>query len=188
MGRDDFWRMIEQGYAENYDITNIEPGTTELPLIATAAMHMQESGYVLSRKAEMWSANSNEHVYFYSADSLTPEECEKCIDFAYTDGMSKIDLEGDSNHMCTRVVAIFLCDDFSEASLDVVKSCKIYKNFKMGLRGWMEVHAVAVDLNSGNVIHNKYGRDTAKFYVETLHPEKRRHKRSKLSIIKKMLD
>lgn len=188
MTRDEFWRQIEEGYAENYDIENIEPGTYELPLIAKATMHLEETGYVLTRKAEMWSANSDEHVYFYSADDFTAELCERCIDFAYEDGMSMVDLENKSNHMCTRVVAIFFCDDISGDAVKVIKSCKLYKNFKMGLKGWLEVHAVGVSLKSGEVYHNRYGRETSTFYVELLHPEKRKKKRSLASLLKEMID
>lgn len=188
MDRNEFWQLIEQGYASNYDIANIEPDSTEMPLIAKATMHLSESGYVLSRKAEMWSANSDEHVFFFSADSFTPEDCERCIDFAHREGMDMIDLEADSNHMCTRIVAIFICNNMSEEAASIVKSCKIYKNFKMGLKGWMEVHTVGVDLSSGMVVHNRYGRETAQFYRETLHPETRRRRRSKLDIIKRMFD
>lgn len=177
-----------QGYAENYDIENIEPDKTELPLVATATMHMSESGYVLTRKAEMWSANSNEHVYFFSADSFTPELCEQCIDYAHEDGMSRIDLEGDSNHMCTRIVAVFIADELSDEAISDIKSCKIYKNFKMGLRGWMEMHTVGVRLDNESVCFNKYGRETARFYDEILHPEKRKKKRSKIDLIRKLLD
>lgn len=186
MNRDTLFERLVEGYTENYDFQPVDAEIQGLPLAGRASMHMSESGYVLTRKAQMWSADSDEHVFFYSMDTLTDELCAKGIMYAYDEGMKLIDPQK-PNHMCTSIVAIFICNDADEEAISRIKECRLYKSFKMSLNGWMEFHAICATLSDEKVVSNRYGKDTAKFINELLHPEKRK-KRSPLSIIKKMLD
>ena len=88
--------------------------------------------------------------------------------------------------MVTRLVAVFLCDNAQEAALERVKKCRLYKSFQFSLKGWMEFHSVAVDLGKESVTANGYGRETAKFLKNLLHPPKERSNRF-LRIFKEML-
>lgn len=187
MDRDLFFEKLMEGYAGNYDIQRVEEDVQNLPLRARASMHVSESGFVLTRKAQMWSADSDEHVYFYSADTLTSELCEKGIEYAHEEGMKLIDLDGTPNHMCTCLVAIFICNHAESEAISKIEKCRIYKNFQMSLKGWMEVHTICVELDEDRVTSNRYGKDTAKFITELLHPEKRK-KSSPFRILKKMLE
>ena len=183
----EFLNQVLAGYAGNYDIEEKEIREGELPLAATAVLHVSESGFVLSRKAEMWSANSDEYVYFFTVPTLTDSLTEEAIRYAYDDGMSHIDLVGKKNHMCTRITAVFLCEGAEEAALERVRKCRLYKSFQFSLKGWMEFHAVAVDLGKESVTGNHYGRQTAEFMRDVLKPKKQKKSARALGILGEML-
>ena len=186
--RQEFLKAVLDGYAGHYDITKTESATDGLPLAAKAVLHVTESGFVLTRKAQMWSADSDEYVYFFSAPILTDTLCEKAIQYAYDDGMSKIDLKEKRNHMCTRITMIFLADETEEAAMQRIRGCRLYKSFQFSLKGWMEFHAAAVDLGKHSVAGNRYGRVTAEFLKNVLDPKPGKKNKNVLSILKRMLD
>lgn len=177
---------VLEGYSGSYDIKRAQHNS--LPLVATAQFHVREAQYALFKSAEMSASHSDEYVYFYSVPHLTKELVETCIQYAYDDGMPRIDLDGKDTHMCTRLVAVFFADSADDAALEEVKKCHIYKSFQFSLKGWMEFHTAAIDFGKESVVSNRYGRETAKYLKSVLHPQKRRKKSNFLSIVKKMLD
>lgn len=181
--RDAFLDKLLNAYSRSYDIAT--PEQTELPLTATAHCHETVTQYALFKSAVMNYSNNDEYVYFFTLPHLTDELCQACIDYAHADGMSKIDPA--NHHMCTRLVALFLCDSMEEAARERLKKCRIYKSFQFSLQGWMEFHTAAVDLGKESVVSNGYGRDTAKFLKSALHPVKRKQGRHPWSLLKEML-
>lgn len=186
--RQEFFEQVLEGYAGNYDIEKTEPTEDGLPLAAKAVLHVSESGFVLTRKAQMWSADSDEYVYFFTMPVFTDEICERAIRYAYDDGMGKIDLKAKRNHMCTRITAVFLCDEAEDEAMKRVAKCRLYKSFQFSLKGWMEFHAAAVDLGKESVAGNRYGRQTAEFLKTVLNPQPRKKGNHMLGILKEMLD
>lgn len=181
--RETFLDKLLNAYAGSYDIAYAQH--SELPLAATAHCHETVNQYALFKSAVMNHSNNDEYVYFFSVAHLTDELCRQCIDYAHADGMGKIDPT--DHHMCTRLVALFLCDSMEEAALKRLKKCRIYKSFQFSLQGWMEFHTAAVDLGKESVASNGYGRDTAKFLKSALHPQKRSKGGNRWGILKKML-
>ena len=180
--RDTFLSKLLDAYASSYDIAPAQH--PQLPLAATAHCHVTETQYALFKSAVMNHSNNDEYVYFFTPPHLTDELCRQCIDYAYEDGMAKIDPT--DHHMCTRLVALFLCDSMDDAAAERLKKCRIYKSFQFSLQGWMEFHTAAVDFGKESVVSNQYGRDTAKFLKSVLHPEKKKGK-NPWGIIKQML-
>ena len=166
--REEFLKRLLNGYSRSYDIEFVQHN--ELPLVATAQFHVSESQYILSKKATMWTVDSDEYVYFFSVPELTEDIYSRCIQYACDNGMAKIDLTTKQPHMCTRLVALFLCDSADAAALIRLKKCRIYKSFQFSFKGWMEFHTAAADLGKESVVSNNYGRDTAKFMKNALNP------------------
>lgn len=183
--REGFLDRLLDSYTANYDIERTE--TDRLPLAATAQLHVTETQYILSKRAQMWRADSDEYVYFFSVPALSDELCQQCIQYAYDNGMGKIDLTSSTHHMCTRLVALFLCDSMEEAAVTRLEQCRLYKSFQFSLKGWMEFHTIAVDFGKESVVSNRYGRDTAKFLKKLLQPQKGGRGKNPWSIIQKVL-
>lgn len=156
--------QILDGYKSNYDVERFEDRSEGL--IATAHMHVTECQCVIFEEFKMWTADADEYVYIFKVPKLTDELCERFINEAYEDGMPKINLDHVSiknQHMCTHLVALFICDEADEEAVKRIKKCKIYKNFMFSLKGWMEMHTVLLNLSDESVVSNRYGTETAKF-------------------------
>lgn len=159
-----FYNQLLDGYRSNYDIENIEDSDNYL--INKLHMHVSESQCVIFKEFEMWTADADEYVYVFRIPHLTCEAAEAGIKYAYEQGMPMIKLDHVSirhQHMCTHLVALFICDTADEAALKIIKKCRIYKSFQFSLKGWMEMHTNAITLSDGKVYNNRYGTETAKF-------------------------
>ena len=163
----EFEAFIEQllgGYRSSYDIEKVNNPEDEL--YATAHMHMEQYQKLLFKEFKTSQSDADEYVYFYRTPHLTAKKAQELIQRSYDDGFPRIKLEHVTfrhQHMCTRLVAIVICDEADEEALKVIKKSKIYKSFQFSLKGWMEVHTAVLELGTGEVVGNSYGRETAKF-------------------------
>ena len=157
--RDTLLPRLLRSYAAYYDV---EPMEAQEPLVATAFFHVHGTKYVLSKKAELWATDNNEYVYFFSVPHLTEEVVDQCIQLAYDRGMEHI--HPDKNHMSSYIVALFLCDTYTEEAMKKVKRCRIRKSFQFSLKGWMEVHTAMIGVGMEPVVAgNPDGRKTVEF-------------------------
>ena len=159
-----FLKQMLDGYRSNYNVSEAENEFDEL--VATAELHMKQGQHLVFKEFEMWSADDDEYVDVFRTPHLTVSIAEECINRAYEDGFPKIKLDHVNfrhQHMCTRLVALFMYDDADEDALKVLKKCRIYKSFQFSLKGWMEMHTAGINLTDDSVISNRYGRETAKF-------------------------
>ena len=158
-----FLNQILDGYRTNYNVALCKPGDE---LVASAELHMTQGQHVIFKEFTMWQADDDEYVYIFHIPHLTSGSVEAAIKRAYDDGFPRIKLDHVSfrhQHMCTRLVALFLYDDADEEALKAIRKCKIYHSFQFSLKGWMEMHTAGVSLTDGSVVSNRYGRETAKF-------------------------
>lgn len=178
---------LNRSYQSSYDLTPVEDDPEHPYLKVMAHYHVEETAYMISKRATMWSTQSDEYAWFFSVPKLTDADCEAAIKKAYDEGMAKIDLSGKNNHMVTRLTVIFLCDDMDEAAAQRIRKCRLYKSFQFSLKGWMEFHAVAADLGKESVVSNGYGRETAKHLKNLMHPKSGRKGGRRWNILKEML-
>ena len=129
-------------------------------LVARGDFHVHSEKYVLIKKAKLWEADCNEFVYFFSVGQLTAEILDKCIDLAYREGMPKI--EPKDGHMYSYITALFVCDECDGEALKKLKKCRIHKEFKFSLHGWMDFHSGVIVCGQGTTAFNKSGKDKKK--------------------------
>lgn len=161
-----------RSYSIYYDVEEIEQ---QEPLVATAYFHVHGTKYVLSKKAELWAADNNEYVYFFSVPHLSVEVYDQCLQLAYDRGSELI--KPDKDHMSSYIVALFLCDSCDEAARKRLKKCRIRKSFQFSLKGWMEVHTAMVELGmEPTVLGNSDGRKTVEFLKSVLFPKPKKRR------------
>ena len=161
----EFLNQILEGYRTNYDVTDFGDDHDGY-LKASAHMHVSHGQHLVLKEFEMWSADEDEYVYFFAVPHLTDMIAKEIISEAYEDGYPRIRLDHVSfkhQHMCTKLVCIVLYESADDTAMKIIRKCRIYKSFQFSLKGWMEMHTVALDLNDGKISSNSYGRDTAKF-------------------------
>ncbi len=168
--RDALLERILDYYSRWYDIERYEEPSA--PLVASAAFHEHGTGYILVRKAEMWSADRHEYAYFFSLPHLTAELYQACLDKTLELGEPRVDPV--SGHMCTSLVTVILCDAADEDALRALKKCRIRKSFQFSLKGWMEIHTAAVEVGKASITANGAARNTAKFLKSVLSPKRKK--------------
>jgi len=144
-------------YGENYDVTPMEHGEHELA--ATCFFHSRSEKYVLTKKAQLWSAENHEYAYVFSLPHLDLAALQSVKELSCRLGMAEI--HPNSEHMCSYISAIILCDTIDKEAEKSLKSCRIRKNFKLSLYGWMEFHIAAIALEKGGILSNRDGRRSA---------------------------
>ena len=162
--REEMLEKLLDAYSGYFDIERAE--SSALPLVAVCHFNVRTAKYVLLKKAELWSADSNEHVYIFSVPELNEELYRSCEKLAYDRGMALIDPK--PGHMYTYITAVFLCDTCTPEAEKLLKRCRLYKSFHFSWYGWMNVHTAAVICKESRVMTNRMGRGNAKFMKNIL--------------------
>lgn len=142
------------------------------PLTAICEFFEHSEKFVLSRKAELWSADCEEFIYLYDVECLTKEIFEKCRDFAKEDGMNRAHIG--PGHMYTYITPVFVCDTCEEEARKALKKCHIYKSFQFSLHGWMDFHTAVLEVQNNRIDTNRSGKCVGKVLKNVLFKKKRR--------------
>jgi len=166
-------RLLES-YKAYYNITMFEE--EQKPLTAICEFFQSSERYVLSKKANLWSANCEEFIYVYDIEHLTKEAFEKYRTFTWEDAMKRANIGPD--HMYTYATAVFLCDTCQEDAREALKKCRLYKSFQFSLHGWMEFHTAVMEVKAENKItSNKGGKRVAEILKNVLLQNKKKRRR-----------
>ena len=112
------------------------------------------------KKAELWAAETHESLYLYSLPRLDFTSLVELQARTLEDGMPRI--RPHSQHMCTYLSAVVLCDQADPDALAQLQKLKKHRDFKLSLHGWMEFRIAAVDLSTGDIATNRSGKDLGK--------------------------
>ena len=165
-------RLLES-YRVYYNITMCKE--ERKPLTAICEFFEHSERYVLSRQANLWSANCEEFVYLFDLKHLTGEEFEKCRDFAWEDGMQRAHIG--PGHMYTYITPVFICETCGEDARTAVKKCRIYKSFRFSLHGWMDFHTAVLEVTDNKITTNRSGRCVEKILKNVLFNSKKKRRR-----------
>ncbi|MDO4189495.1 MAG: hypothetical protein Q4D29_10945 [Lachnospiraceae bacterium] len=168
--KDDVLNKIERVYGTSYDVIRHDENSTGL--LMEAEFHVHTENYVISKKAQLYQMDSNEYVYLFYYPELSLDLFNEVINKAYELGYEKI--TPGPNHRSSYVVAEFICDTVCEDAYKALKKYRKRKSFQFSFHGWMETHAVLIDLGTESIIANGDGRLCGKFLKNVLHPKKRR--------------
>ena len=129
--RNEALEKLIKSFEAFYNITRFEDENVLYCARCDFFQHSQK--YVLSKKAELWSADCEEFVYLFNIPRLTLDilsDCQKC---ACEDGMSRMNTG--PGHMYSYITALFLCDSCDEDARKQLKKTRIYKSFHFSLHG-----------------------------------------------------
>lgn len=159
-----------KSYQTYYNINMFEDEQT--PITARCDFFEHSEKFILSKKAELWSADSEEFLYILDIPHLTLELYEKWRDYVYEDGMSRIHVG--PGHMYSFITPVFICDSCDEEARKALKKCRIYKSFHFSLHGWMDFHTAVVDLGKNRIDTNRSGHNVAKILKKVLYSQTRK--------------
>lgn len=165
--RSDFLETLLKGYAPYFDIERTGDDALTLPLAAKCTLHVHSEKYFLMKKAVLWNADSHEYVFLFSMPQLSLPLYQACLGYAYEEGMALI--HPGNGHMVTYLTAVFLCDLCDPDARKALRRCRLHKNFRFALDGWMDFHTALIELQSGKVCTNSSGHENAGFLKKLLH-------------------
>lgn len=183
MDRKTYLDRVMDRYEGCYDVERSE--TSADGLAAICEYHEHDVGYAVIRKAEMWSADRHEYVWFYSVPHLTAALYDRYYEEAFKAGMERV--KPGEGHMSSAVVVVMIADTADEDALMKLKKTRYRKDFKFGLNGWMAVRTAGIVLEKELVVSNGEGRNERKFFDSILHPRKPKGRRRALSLFKEAL-
>ena len=159
-----------KNYGPYYNIHMIEDDQT--PITARCDFFEHSGQYVISKKAELWSAENEEFLYLLNIPHLTLPLFEQWRDYIHEDGMKRIHVG--PGHMASYITAVFVCDTCDEDALKALKKCRIYKSFHFSLHGWMNFHAALVRVADCRIDANRSGHHVAKILKKVLYSQTRK--------------
>lgn len=146
----------------NYNITRDGfPGGAPASLAALCECYLHSEKYFLTRKANLWSADSEEFLYVFSCDNLSDDDVGACTEFVKADGLSRAHIG--TGHMYTYLSAVFICRRCSDGAFRAAERAKFYKSFRLSFHGWAELHTGLLELEGGmRTAANRRGRELKK--------------------------
>jgi len=132
----------------------------KLPLYARCEYFAHDESYMISRKVNMWQADSEEFIYIFATKQLSEDFLEDCFRYVWEDALKKAHIG--PGHMCTYATALILCERCDEPARKLVKKRRMHKSFRFSLHGWMELRAALVETGMERITANACGRDLGK--------------------------
>lgn len=157
-----------RSFSSCYNIQLVEDDQT--PITARCDFFEHSGQYVISKKAELWSADNEEFLYVLSIPHLTLELYEQWRDHVQAEAMERIHVG--PGHMASYITPIFICDTCDEAARKALKKCRIYKSFHFSLHGWMDYHNVVAVFDDSIIDSNFSGKSSAKFMKKIFYHKK----------------
>lgn len=122
-----------------YDIHSFD----DVPYLVARCDYFEKSErFMVSKKANLWTANAEEFIYLFYVPNLTESIYEDCMKHVAEAWRKEAHIGPD--HMYTYVTPLFVCDSYEDAAVKKLKKCRIYKSYKFSFHGWMEYHTALV--------------------------------------------
>ena len=162
--RQEFLEILRDSYSAYYNIVPSEDASAppELPLVFRADYFSRAERYWLTKKITVWGNETNEYAYVFSAPGFTPEQIDRCIDFAIEDMLPRV--KPHKEHQYTNVKVLLVADRFDEDSRKAVQKRSFSKSYHHSLYGFTTLHAAAVDLSESRAYPNKAGHALAEYF------------------------
>lgn len=154
--RDTLLARLSEAYTAYFDVEPVQDGSPEstvrLSLPRLSVCTDQKGGAVGGGDPRIPLPILPPRLDFTSLVELQARTLE--------DGMPRI--RPHSQHMCTYLSAVVLCDQADPDALAQLQKLKKHRDFKLSLHGWMEFRIAAVDLSTGDIATNRSGKDLGK--------------------------
>lgn len=166
MRRKVFVGILEEGLKSNFDLFGgKEVGGMKLDLVA--AYRERVSRYMISRRQEIYAYQSHNHILYRHFDSvLSKGDIDEWR--AWLEGNLSEIIQVDKEHMSSVITVIWSSDRaIDEDVRKAIKRFRYYKGFMFGLKGWVNVKLVHVDLSTRRIVTNRLGKDVVKLVEES---------------------
>lgn len=169
----DFLEELLKSYTSTFDLYRpYVIGDEEYPAYGYFFSHIEK--YVLVREANLWEANSYEHVLFQEYEEpMRPEQVAhlRAVVEEYVEPqlVRKGEKTMPENHMYSYITCVALCSGgIPRETIRAVRRFKFEKGYQFNVRGYSQGRIIAVDLDKGKLYTNFQGRKLKKHYRTVL--------------------
>jgi len=154
--------LIQDRLAAYFDIERpAEYQQHQLAMYASSSIRNER--YFASKKIKVYAIENKEHVFITPCDRLIEKEIETFWQLLVKAAEELPDPHGE--HMSTIINGIMLTDGEPDPSLrQLIEKKKYEKSFLFGLKGWVYVRLVIVNLRDVSLVHNKRGKEVKELY------------------------
>lgn len=168
----EFLENLLNSYQEAFDIVRPFEANGHF-YDAYAEFNVTSARYVLVKKAELWRTNCFEHVFFFCRQCLQAEELyafgQEIADYIEPQIVRGGRACTEKDHMYTYITGIFICEkSVPKAVTKEIARFKAFKNYWLGIRGYMEARLLVFDLESRKVLGNRSAREMVRGYRKML--------------------
>jgi len=128
-----------------------------------AQSFIRNEKYFVTKKAIVYAFENNEYNFIKSYKNLDENQLNSFLDILKN--ATEDFVNPNNQHMSTVINGIIIVNDgFREDLKKIIEKFKFNRSFAFGFKGWSYIRLVVVDLNKGEVITNKRGKEVKKFY------------------------
>ncbi len=154
--------LIQDRLAAYFDIEKpFEYQRETLDLYAKSDMRNER--YFASKKIKVYAIENKEHVFVKHVQSFS----HKALDDFWQMLVKAADElpEPHEEHMSTIINGVLVTQHPVEPEAQkTIQQMKHEKSFMFGLKGWVYIRLVAVDLHEETLVHNKRGKEVKELY------------------------
>lgn len=155
-----FIEILEDAFSAYYDIVP-ENENQELPLAFSAQFHSRAEKYWITKSVPIWSNETNEYAYIFSASAFDIEMVDKCVAFALEDALPQI--KPHKEHQYSNVKTLFISDSADKAVRKHIQKLSYTKSYNHSFFGFTNLLTAVVDLSTNKAYSNRAGHDLTKF-------------------------
>lgn len=136
---------------------------------AYAYFYTHQEKYVLVREANMWSADSYEHVLFIDTEVIDEVHFERAKDIIAGYFEPELVRKGEKyppkNHMYSYLTVVLVGNHFSDSKLaSQIKKYHFDKGYQFSIRGYSTGRMIAVTMDDEKVICNRAAKAVKKVF------------------------
>ena len=136
------------------------------PFCNEAEFRSHNEQYFLVRSAHIADIDSNEFVYFASADELSTAQLEELVSAAWSTGLAKV--RPYNGHRNSDVSLLIFTKSISPETALTIKKTKLYKSYKFSFHGWSHFKLAVCNTSNMEVYTNRQGKDYTKLIKQNL--------------------
>ncbi len=148
---------VLRSFERYYDLNRQSPTP---PFSAEASFKSSQEQYVLVKSARISESESNEYVFFYAADELTPDCFSEIELTAWETGLSRVTPH--FSHRNSDVTLIIIANHLDTEIQKKIKKTNHFKSYAFTLKGWSRFRIIAAELSTGRFFYNRFGKEFKK--------------------------
>jgi hypothetical protein len=163
MDKEKYYEIMLNKLKYNFDINRNERiGKWKFDIAARS--HIRNEKYIGFKSAVIYAFENDEYVYGKHYHKLSKDDVVGFIELLKSTIGNTV--EPHEEHMSTTFTALITVDEAVDEDIkNYIKKFKYQKSFLFGLRGWVVVRVVLVELSKQEVTSSKESKKDQEFYL-----------------------